>query len=109
MLDTLAKKYGIDQTKEAWLSALFNKLCLAMESIAALTADLANCRKELAETKTQLAEKIKAENFIIKTLADKKVAPLFKAKIRKMLKANGIKIETPESGPLLARKKFTVH
>ena len=78
MLKTLANKYKVDTSNEAWEVDLFNILCMATENGEKLELERAKSRRLL-----------ESERFIIDCLKSKKL-PMFNVKLRKLLKEKNL-------------------
>jgi len=98
MLNTLAKKYEINQSEMDWKVKLFNKLCLIMDAEKQIEKEQAYSQEIIEKLKSKLNEKLIIESFLIKT-ATRKDNPTFRGKLKKAMNAEGLSLDMNGDNP----------
>ncbi len=107
MLDVLAKKYGIEQSKETWKIDLFNKVCVQFDAEERAAKGQEAHKVEVDKLIEKLIQTQLSESFLLSILKDDNTPSGFKDKLRGMMKAHDLHFDMIEGKPALTTpKKF---
>ncbi|MBL4651259.1 MAG: hypothetical protein JKY53_00130 [Flavobacteriales bacterium] len=99
MLNTLAKKYEINQSEVDWEIKLFNKLCLIMDAEEQVEKEQKYCEEKIEEKNNQLHEKLIIESFLLKLITNKANSSIFRERIKRIMRKEGLLLDMRANNP----------
>ena len=103
MLDTLAKKYGVNQSEPDWQIKLFNMLCTSVDIEKQIIEERKISQGIISDLHDIVAEHRKYHVVLCDMVSDKKLSDMFKSKVRKYLKDRKVNLEYKPVTPKLPR------
>ena len=99
MLNTLAKKYGVNQSEPDWEIKLFNMLCTSVDIESQIIEERKISQGLITDLQNIVADHRKYHVALSDMVSSKKLSAMFKSKVRKYLKEKKVTLDYAPATP----------